>query len=424
MTEESMFSRYSVIGFTESGHVRNKGFKTMIEAEGYAKKMVKEGLTGVRVLDTEKLTGRGSGKGEVYKQLNPGRVGDVVLKIVMRKDGQKTKRYRYEFGSVEAAETKLEGFLSRVGPDWLVEADIKQFGKLTVEAGFYNGQIDKKDWRKTSMKNPGGEMEKIFSVWRYTEGVKNSKVVVSRPRLISEIGISLPEAQNIAKEWSANIPHDRFAVHENDDAVEMYAKGRKVKLVLDNPNVGEMDGALKMAEKFHGRKVKEVVELSESEDEDLDLAVLGILTELEVMTEDGREAVEVSFADGLEGKHYLNVDKGMKKFVRVCTNAEGNQLYFVGGKQDISGLLPTLKREGCRVEDKTRKVLVGELYSISYMADKHHLEGPESQKQGGFYIHQLGEESGIRPMLVFDKVNGKLEVVGGNYDVHDVGIKD
>ena len=79
MTEKSMFSRYSVIGFTQSGHVRNKGFKTMIEAEGYAKKMVKEGLTGVKVLDTEKLTGKGSGKGEVYKQLNPGRVGDVDL---------------------------------------------------------------------------------------------------------------------------------------------------------------------------------------------------------------------------------------------------------------------------------------------------------------------------------------------------------
>lgn len=198
----------------------------------------------------------------------------------------------------------------------------------------------------------------------------------------------------------------------------------RVNKKLRNSGSRGMDGTVKMAEKFHGRKAVDFLEMDEEEDEDLDLAVLGILTDIEVMTKNGKGVVEVNFADDLEGKMYLGLDEGMRKYVRVCTNEEGNQLYFVGGKQDISGLLPQLKKDGCLVQDKTRKVLVGEIYSVSYMADKHHLQGPESQKDGGFYIHKLGEESGIRPMLVFDRVNGKMEVVGGNYDVHDVGIKD
>ena len=82
---------------------------------------------------------------------------------------------------MEAAETKLGYFLQRTGPDWLVEWEIKELGKVV---------------RREKLQNPGGEM----------------------------------------------------------------------------------DGAVKMAEKFHGRKVKEVVELSESEDEDLDLAEPRIVT--------------------------------------------------------------------------------------------------------------------------------------------------
>jgi len=74
------------------------------------------------------------------------------------------------------------------------------------------------------------------------------------------------------------------------------------------------------------------------------------------------------------------------------------------------------------VDGNTRMVEIGEIVTISYFADKHHLSGPEEQKKGMHYIHELGEETGVRPILVYDRVNKQMGVVGGEYRVEDRGI--
>ncbi|MBT9146047.1 MAG: hypothetical protein DDT42_01926 [candidate division WS2 bacterium] len=306
-------------------------------------------------------------KGEVKKRFNPEESRENVrLEIWMNggKGGKGEKNYTYEFTNIETAVRKMVDFVERTGELWDVQIVIKEYGKVKVKGNYVRGE------------------------WTIYEGSYWFDMI---NRKVKNSGLG----------------------------------GRKImkaKRSMKNPE--EIEEYVKMAEEFHGREVNEIVEVEEEENEDLDLAVLGILTELEIVTEDGKDAVEIEFAEDMDEKRYVNVDRGMNKYIRVCTNEKGDQLYFVGGDQDISDDLSQLKKAGCLVQDKTRKVLVGELVSVSYFADKHHLAGPESQKDGAFYIHELGEESGIRPMLVFDKINEKMEIVGGNYNVRDVGIKD
>jgi hypothetical protein len=176
-----------------------------------------------------------------------------------------------------------------------------------------------------------------------------------------------------------------------------------------------------MAKAFHGRDSEYETEVVEVVEEDTELAKLGILTELEIMGK-GRDKVPIQFAEIAEGSDYLHLDEDMDEYVSLCANAEGSQLYFEGGDQDLSGQLEELEKAGCPVGRGTRFVVVGTVHSISYFGDKWHLTGPKEQKKGMHYIHVLGEETGVKPILVFDVLQRRVGFVGGEYRVEDRGI--
>lgn len=170
-----------------------------------------------------------------------------------------------------------------------------------------------------------------------------------------------------------------------------------------------------MSRSFHGREIREWLELEEDVHIDDELAVLGVLTEIEIrLSED--EVLPIVF--GKPGKLNVNPEKD----VLLCSNPEGTQLYLVGGDQDVSQYFSDFKQMGINVSNRVRTAVLGDVYSVSYYTDKHHLSGPASQKKGAHYVHKLGEESGIEPKLVMDNVNKKLQFVGGDYEVRDVGI--
>lgn len=184
---------------------------------------------------------------------------------------------------------------------------------------------------------------------------------------------------------------------------------RAVRLSSNNPALlnhlgfGEAT-AEQLAEEFHGRQPLDEVYVEEEEEYRSDLTKLGDLKELEILDRKGKYTIPIQLDTGTE----------------LASTPDGKQLIVIG---DVRGL--DLDRlEVSRAEQQKDLVEIGPIYTVTYFTDKHHLSGPKYQKDGCEYWHQFGENSGNRPSLVYDKLNGKLLVVGGSYRVKDVGIVD
>ena len=153
-----------------------------------------------------------------------------------------------------------------------------------------------------------------------------------------------------------------------------------------NPETAEQ-----MVEEFHGRPpvgetvVQETINVPK-------LADLGKLVSMVIGFDD--EDIEVDFY----GEN-----------LRLASNAKGTQLYIVGEKVDLSEL----------VEPDRDIVEVGDLVSVTYETDKHHID-PDSPV--GMYEHKFGEEGGDLPILLWNCVTGELLIVGGDYVVKPEGI--
>jgi hypothetical protein len=97
----------------------------------------------------------------------------------------------------------------------------------------------------------------------------------------------------------------------------------------------------------------------------------------------------------------------------LCADPESRQLYLEGGDQELS--LSELGITG-NMANKD-KVLIGTMIEITYLTEKS-FDNFESVD----YFHKLGEESGIRPSLVYDTHNAHCLIVGGDYTIEDRGI--
>jgi hypothetical protein len=165
-----------------------------------------------------------------------------------------------------------------------------------------------------------------------------------------------------------------------------------------NPD-DELPEAERLYETFHGREPREILELTDSAVERGEYVNLGDLVELTIVAPD-RNHVKVGFKD--DG-------------VRLASTAEGTQLVLIGGNQDISR---TLGMFGA--EDTTKDLLdLGDLKQIVYDAAKWQTDfTPQEWK------HDLGEESGIRPRVLFNQLKKRIFFAGGTYRVERPGIVD
>jgi hypothetical protein len=178
--------------------------------------------------------------------------------------------------------------------------------------------------------------------------------------------------------------------------------------VLHGLGLDEESRARQLAEEFHGRPSRGVTEITEREVYDEHVAVLGYLIGLEILTEDGhyRYPIEWDYdRDGGPGN------------IELVSNPAGTNLEFIGGDQSFNWQAI----EGATSEGKYL-VYVGPVLAVSYYADKHHLTGPKSQKDGVEYRHEFGDEQGELPCLVYDRRNRKMLLVGGDYRVTPEGI--
>jgi hypothetical protein len=177
-----------------------------------------------------------------------------------------------------------------------------------------------------------------------------------------------------------------------------------------NPNVDDsIEDATQVSEGFHGRPQRYIEDVIEVEKYRTKLAHLGDLVEFELLDKSGRKVIPISFAEHDTEEH-----------VSVGATPDRYQLILTGGNQSIDlGAFDDLG-ENEKLKDY---VCLGEVYSISYFTDKHHLEGPKYQKDGTEYIHKFGEEeNGERPELMYDRLNERMMLIGGSYEIRDEGI--
>lgn len=186
-----------------------------------------------------------------------------------------------------------------------------------------------------------------------------------------------------------------------------------------NQGVGEggFEEAMRINERFHGRPTREILEAVQEYKYVKNQAVLGQLIEL-CITTDGKTGIPIRFGEE------RNDNKSDETRPLLTCDPQGQQLYVVDTEYSDQSFNP----EELGIPDDERKhqfCIVGDIHSITYFADKHHLEGPkEEQARGTSYEHEFGEEGGYPPCLVYDYENRKVMIIGGTYKVEAEGIRN
>lgn len=166
-----------------------------------------------------------------------------------------------------------------------------------------------------------------------------------------------------------------------------------------NPSASMAD-ADRLYEDFHGRPPTQTTRVLTKTRMRTDYTELGPLTELKVHLLTGKRK-KLPFATDCAEQ------------IMLCSSPDGQQLYFIGGDQTIDlGALDMDGREW--VKDS---MVLGVLEMVTYRTEK----GFDHFKLTDYY-HELGEESGMQPLLIYDNINGLLSVAGGQYEVRPEGI--
>lgn len=165
----------------------------------------------------------------------------------------------------------------------------------------------------------------------------------------------------------------------------------------DDGEGGELEQAAELFQSFQGRKPEEILEVRSEAIRRRDYAKLGDLVALTVVGP-RRHEYKIDFAGGDD--------------VMAVASANGRQIYFIGGNQDIRPMLGDLE-----VDATKDFVEVGPCVEIEYFTHKA-LDNFEPIR----YFHRFGEESGDVPVLAFDQLNLQLLLVGGAYEIKPEGI--
>lgn len=155
-------------------------------------------------------------------------------------------------------------------------------------------------------------------------------------------------------------------------------------------------------QEFHGERSQHIDEITEPSPRAVTLSEIGQLIELRVIRPVGWKWGSIDFA---------------ARGVRVAQNIEGTQLFFVEGDQKISrGELTNLGADNSK-----QLVDLGYAAYIAYRTRKSQVNGIMAT-----YEHNFGEETGVRPRLMYDarKPKPRIYLAGGEYRVTAAGIEN
>jgi hypothetical protein len=101
----------------------------------------------------------------------------------------------------------------------------------------------------------------------------------------------------------------------------------------------------------------------------------------------------------------------------VVADETARQIWFVGGDQDMS---ESLAEFGAEVDVAVggQVFLLGEARRIDYKQRKEHVPDPSVDE----WRHEFGEETGVRPALLFDRKAKRFLLSGGEYEIRPEGI--
>jgi hypothetical protein len=98
----------------------------------------------------------------------------------------------------------------------------------------------------------------------------------------------------------------------------------------------------------------------------------------------------------------------------VVSDETARQIYFVAGNQDLGAGLQVF---GPR-EVAPGRYELGEVQRIDYKQRKEHVPDPDQDE----WRHAFGEETSVRPVLIFDRNSHRLLLEGGEYQIRAEGI--
>lgn len=156
--------------------------------------------------------------------------------------------------------------------------------------------------------------------------------------------------------------------------------------------------ASELYEKFHGKPSERIDIVEESVHYHEHLTALGDLVELKIKTPTKIRAT-LRFPD--EGAPTL------------ASSEDGRQLFVVGGDQKVN--LRDIEMDSAQW--RRDMMDLGELLEVTY----HTVKGFHKFEPTN-YFHKLGEETGVKPRILYDTRNERLLVAGGQYAVKPEGI--
>lgn len=193
-------------------------------------------------------------------------------------------------------------------------------------------------------------------------------------------------------------------------------KGPYKAVARKNP----LDSSDELYTSFHGAPPTETLLIRESEHVHGNLAGLGDLTEIVVRLTGGSKAGGVTTLTAPNPSSASD-----SKIVRVASNEAANQMYLVGGDQRIDVVKLGFRdsfdvtHDGETFEATELKdlMVIGEIQKLTYQTRKE----ADDFKLIDYY-HRLGEDTQVRPFLLYDTMNEKMRIAGGQYHIHDVGV--
>jgi len=158
--------------------------------------------------------------------------------------------------------------------------------------------------------------------------------------------------------------------------------------------------AAAIRESFTGMDADKVSVRSEPHMPAGDYAQLGELLALYVKPMSGGQVQQIQF---------------LKPRPIIVADETARQIYFVGGDQDIGEDVSQFSshQRGGLVE-------LGEARRIDYKQRKAHVPDPDADE----WRHEFGEESGVKPTVLYDRANKRILLEGGEYVIRAEGIRN
>jgi hypothetical protein len=100
----------------------------------------------------------------------------------------------------------------------------------------------------------------------------------------------------------------------------------------------------------------------------------------------------------------------------VVADETARQIWFVAGDQDISASVSEFGAQ--ELGEASGVFLLGEARRIDYKQRKEHVPDPDVDE----WRHDFGEETGVRPALLFDSNLKRFLLSGGEYEIRPEGI--